>query len=65
MRVTTEQLLIGFLTTSKAQRGTQAMAFLLLGSEEQQMEMCSYLSENPAATDKEIMEMAQRISEEF
>lgn len=57
-----EQLLMGFLSTSKAPKGTQVIAFLLLDKEEQQLEMCSYLSENPDATEPEIMEMAHIIA---
>ena len=38
------------------------MAFLLLETEEQQLEMCSYLSENREATEDEILEMAQKLA---
>ena len=62
MQLTIEQLLIGFLSTSKAPKGTQAIAFLLLDKEDQQLEMCCYLSENPDATEQEIMEMAYKIA---
>ena len=63
MKEIIEELLIGYLKISNAPRGTQALAFFLLEGEDQQLEMCSYLSENPTATGEEIMEMAQKISQ--
>ena len=62
MQITTEQLLIGLLATSKAPRGIQAMVFIMLDKEEQQKEMCFYLSDNPEATDEDIVAMAKQIA---
>ena len=56
-----EQLLIDYLLTSNAKKGTGAMVSLMLQEESQQIEMCSFLSENPEATDKDIGAMAHKI----
>ena len=57
-----EQLLIGFLATSKAPEDIQAMAFILPVGDEQRLEMCRFLSKNPEATRDEILQMAHNIS---
>ena len=57
-----EQLLIDYLLTSNATKGTGAMVSLMLQEEKQQLEMCRFLSKNPEATEQEIMEMAQKIA---
>ena len=56
-----EQLLIDFLRTSKAKEGTRRIVFIALKEEEQMLEMCTFLSKNPEANDKEIMATAKRI----
>ena len=57
-----EHLLIEYLYTSKATASTQAIAYILVKNEEQQLKMCKYLSENTDATDEEILAAAHRIS---
>ena len=57
-----EQLLIGFLKTSNAKKGTRGLSALILQEEDQQLEMCRFLSKNPDATDEEIMQAAENIS---
>ena len=59
-----EQLLIDFLTTSKANKATQAIVFISLKEEKQKLEMCRFLSEHETATDPEIMAAAKRIAGE-
>ena len=56
------QLLIDYLSISKASGGTQAIAFILMDTEDQMLEMCHFLSANENATDEEILETAHRIS---
>lgn len=57
-----EQLLIDYLLTSNATKGTGAMVSLMLQKENQQLEMCRFLSKNPEATENEILEMAHQIT---
>ena len=58
-----EDLMIGFLETSNAQKGTIVLTMLLLqDNEKEQLDMCTYLSENPDATDHEILKMAYKIA---
>ena len=57
-----EQLLIDYLLTSNATKGTGAMVSLMLQEENQQLEMCRFLSKNPEATEDEILKMAQQIA---
>ncbi len=59
-----EQLLAGFLRTSSASKPTQAIAYLMMETEAQQLEMCRFLDENKAASDEEIMAAAKRIAGE-
>ncbi len=59
-----EQLLIDFLASSKASKTTQAIAFIILKEEAQELEMCRFLSKNETATDEEIMAAAKRIAGE-
>lgn len=56
-----EQLLIGYLMTSKASEGTRVIVFLAMKTENQMIDMCQFLSDNPEANDKEIMTAAKRI----
>ena len=61
--ISIEELMIGFLETSNAQKGTIVLTMLLLQDNEQkQLEMCIYLSENPDADDYEIMKTAYKIA---
>ena len=57
-----EELLIDYLILSKATKGTGVMVSLTLKERPQQLKMCRFLSDNPEATDEEIMAMAQKIS---
>lgn len=57
-----EELLIDFLLTSNATKGTGAKVSLALQEENQQLEMCQFLSDNPEASDDEILQMALRIA---
>ncbi len=57
-----EEILIGYLKTSNAKAGVQAVAFLLLREEPQQIEMCEFLSKNEDATEQEVLEQARRIA---
>lgn len=57
-----EELLMQFLLTSKAQKGARAQVYLLLQKEDQQLEMCRFLSKNENATADEILEMAHKIA---
>ena len=57
-----EEILIGYLKTSHAKAGVQAVAFLLLREEPQQIEMCEFLSKNEDATEQEVLEQARRIA---
>ena len=57
-----EQLLIDFLLTSSAQASTGVKVCLILREEAQQLEMCQFLSDNPDASDEEILKMGQKIS---
>lgn len=59
-----EQLLAGFLRTSTASKPTQAIAYLMMETEAQQLELCRYLDEHETATDSEIMAAAKRIAGE-
>ncbi len=59
-----EQLLIGFLETSKASEPEKTLAFLAMDTEEQMLKLCHFLSENPEATSKTVYEAAKRISKE-
>lgn len=56
-----EQLLIDYLTLSKARTGASAMVFVLLEKKEQQVKMCEFLSANEEATEEEILERAKKI----
>lgn len=56
-----EQLLIDFLRTSKASKGIQAITFIALKDEDQMLQMCRFLSDNPEAKDKEILSVAKMI----
>lgn len=56
-----EQVLLGYLKTSKAKKGTQLIVFLALKEENQMIEMCEFLDENEQATDEEILSVAKRI----
>ena len=56
-----EELLIDYLLTSKVTKGKAVMVALALKKRSQQLEMCKYLSENPEATEDDIMSMAQKI----
>ena len=61
--ISIEELMIGFLETSNAQKGTVVLTMLLLqDTEKEQLDMCTYLSENPEATDDEILRMAYKIA---
>ena len=61
--ISIEELMIGFLETSNAQKGTIILTMLLLQENEQaQLEMCKYLSENPEADNYEIMKTAYKIA---
>lgn len=57
-----EEILIGYLKTSNAKAGVQAVAFLLLREKPQQIEMCEFLSKNEDATEQEVLEQARRIA---
>lgn len=57
-----EEILIGYLKTSNAKAGVQAVAFLLLREEPPQIEMCEFLSKNEDATEQEVLEQARRIA---
>ena len=57
-----EKTLIGFLKTSKASKGKSALVFLMLDSDKQMLKMCRYLSENPEATEQEILASAEKIA---
>ena len=57
-----EKTLIGYLKLSKASKGKGALAFLMLDSDKQMLEMCEYLSKNPNATEPEILATAERIA---
>ena len=57
-----EEILIWYLKTSNAKAGVQAVAFLLLREEPQQIEMCEFLSKNEDATEQEVLEQARRIA---
>ena len=57
-----EELLVDYLTLSKATKGTGLMVSLTLKERSQQLKMCRYLSENPEATDEEIIAMAKQIA---
>ena len=59
-----EQLLIGFLETSKANEPEKTLAFLAMDTEAQMLRLCHFLSENPDASSKEVYETAIRISAE-
>ena len=62
-KISIEELMMGFLRTSNAQKGTIVLTMLLLqGNEQEQLEMCQYLSENPEVDDYEIMKMAYKIA---
>ena len=39
------------------------MVSLIMQGEDQQLEMCQFLSKNPEATEEEIWAMAQKIAE--
>ena len=56
------EILIGYLKTSNAKAGVQAVAFLLLREKPQQIEMCEFLSKNEDATEQEVLEQARRIA---
>ena len=58
-----EQLLIDYLKLSKANDAVISVVFLLLKAEEQQIEMCKYLSKYENATEEEILEQARKIVE--
>ena len=60
----TQQLLIDFLTISKASEPTKAIVFIQMESEELQLRMCEFLSKNKQATDQEIVTAANRIAAE-
>ena len=57
-----EKTLIGYLKLSKASKGKGALAFLMLDTEAQMMEMCRFLKENPEAAESEILARAERIT---
>ena len=66
-----EQLLIGFLETSKAGEPEKTLAFLAFAiveeaqeCEDKMLKMCHYLSDNPEATGRAILKEARRIAEE-
>ena len=59
-----EQLLIGYLETSKAREPEKTLTFLALDTEDQMLKMCHYLSENENATGAEILAKAQIIATE-
>lgn len=57
-----EKTLIGYLKLSKVRKGNGALAFLMMDTGEQMMELCRFLNKNPEATESEILTMAERIS---
>ena len=56
-----EQLLDGFLRTSKADPGEQTMVFIMMETEKQQLAMCHYLNDNEQATGEEIVAEALKL----
>ncbi len=56
-----EQLLEEFLKTSKAIKSEQFLAYLAMDTEEQMLERCHFLNDNPQATGQEILREARRI----
>ena len=59
-----EELLIDYLLLSKATQGTGVMISIMLKEHHQQLKMCRYLSDNPEATEEEIVAMAEKIAGE-
>ncbi len=57
-----EELLIGFLVTSKVEKVPGLIIGLTLRTPKQQLEMCQYLSDNPEATEAEIIAAAERVA---
>ena len=57
-----EEILKGFLALSKARTGAAAASLVMPKTEQQQVEMCEFPSQNEAATEKEILETARRIA---
>ena len=56
-----EALLTDYLTISKAECSTGLIVFLLLKTEQQRLEMCRFLKDNPEASEREIIVAADKI----
>ena len=59
---TIERLLIAYLKLSNISKGNGAIVYVMLDTQEKKLEMCSYLAENPEATEKEILATAEKIA---
>ena len=56
-----KQLLIEYLEISKAKEPEKTLAYLAMDTEDQMLELCQYLSDNPEATGEAILEKAREI----
>ena len=59
-----KQLLINYLEISRAGEPDKTLAYLAMDTEDQMLEMCHYLSDNPEATGQQILTEARRIAGE-
>ena len=57
-----ERLLIGYLQTYQIAEHVRVIVFLTLKTEDQKLEMCWFLKENPDTTEDQIMAEAEKIS---
>ena len=58
-----EQLLVDYLSLSRASEGGQALAFIALDTEDQMLKMCRFLSDNEMATEEQIIAQARKIAQ--
>jgi hypothetical protein len=59
---TIEKLLVNYIKLSNISKGNGALVYVMLPTQEQKLNMCRYLDENPEATESEILGMAERIA---
>ena len=59
-----EQLLVDYLSLSKASKGGQALAFIAMDTEDQMLKMCRFLSDNEMVTEEQIIAQARKIAQE-